>query len=98
MIKQSTIKVDSDGYFVSHNEIFRNREISARAKGLHGFLRSNSPAFNITMYELYTFFKEGRDAICTAFKELEAWGYITKTYVPITLDDGRKIRRVDYTV
>lgn len=98
MIKNSTVKVESDGYFVSHNEIYRNNEISARAKGLHGFLRSCSPDFHISMYELYTFFQEGRDAVCKAFKELEEWGYITRHTVPIELDNGKKVRRVDYTV
>lgn len=98
MIKNCKIKVENDGYFVASNEIYRNKEISARAKGLHGFLRSNSDTFDTSVYELYTFFKEGRDAICSAFRELENWGYITKRYTPIVLDDGRKVRRVDYTV
>lgn len=60
------------------NEIYRNDNISARAKGLHTYLMTLPDGWQVNRLEVFTHFSEGRDAMNKAFKELQDAGYIVK--------------------
>lgn len=85
----------SDNYSVIYNECFQNPALSARAKGIFAYLMTLPDDWKIYKQELGKHFKEGRDAINTAFDELEKAGYITKT--PERGKQGR-LDGWDYTV
>ena len=75
------IKVSNktENFTISANEVPRRADLSARAKGIHSYLMTLPADWKLYREELYTHFTEGRDAINTAFKELEEKGYIKKT-------------------
>jgi hypothetical protein len=58
------------------NEVFRRRDISARAKGLFAYIMTLPDDWKIQKEELYSHFTEGRDALDKAFRELINVGYI----------------------
>lgn len=55
-------------------EVFLREDISARAKGIYAFLLSYDKEINKNSLVLH--FKEGRDSLSTAFKELVNNNYI----------------------
>lgn len=65
-------------FSVISNVIFRDKNISARAKGIFAYIMTLPDDWKLYKSELYTHFSEGEKAIDTAFKELEEFGYITK--------------------
>ena len=65
-------------YSTIANECFKNPAISARAKGLYGYLMTLPETWELKKIELYTHFTEGRDALNNAFEELIKFGYIHK--------------------
>ena len=65
---------------ISH-EIYRNPNISARAKGVHGYAMTCAPTWEFSLRGLAHMFKEGRDAIASALAELEEHGYLTRTKI-----------------
>ena len=69
----------SENYSVIYNECFQNPLLSARAKGIFAYLMTLPDDWKIYKQELGKHFKEGRDALNSAFDELEIAGYITKT-------------------
>lgn len=75
------IKVSNktENFTISANEVPRRSDLSARAKGIHSYLMTLPADWKLYKEELYQHFTEGRDAINTAFKELEEKGYIKKT-------------------
>lgn len=75
------IKVSNktENFTISANEVPRRSDLSARAKGIHSYLMTLPRDWKLYKEELYQHFTEGRDAINTAFKELEEKGYIKKT-------------------
>lgn len=75
------IKVSNktENFTISANEVPRRADLSARAKGIHSYLMTLPADWKLYKEELYQHFTEGRDAINTAFKELEEKGYIKKT-------------------
>ncbi len=90
------IKVSNktENFTISANEVPRRTDLSARAKGLHSYLMTLPADWKLYREELYTHFTEGRDAINTAFKELEKAGYIKKT----RLKENGKFAGWDYSV
>ena len=90
------IKVSNktENFTISANEVPRRADLSARAKGLHSYLMTLPADWKLYREELYTHFTEGRDAINTAFKELEKAGYIKKT----RLKENGKFAGWDYSV
>jgi hypothetical protein len=76
------IKIEKNkNYTVVYNEIFKNPNISARAKGIYAYIMTLPPDWNLILTHLYKQFSEGRDAIKKALAELESYGYIIKERV-----------------
>ena len=68
----------TDNYTTLCNQCLRNKNISARAKGIFAYLMTLPDDWKIYKTELHKHFKEGRDALNTAFTELEEAGYVSK--------------------
>lgn len=58
------------------NDLLRDSELSARARGVLCYLLSHSDTFTVTRKMLLAAFPEGRDAIETALRELREAGYV----------------------
>ncbi|MDC7224222.1 MAG: hypothetical protein PQJ60_10810 [Spirochaetales bacterium] len=65
-------------YTVIANEVFTREDLSAKAKGLYGYLMTRPDDWKIYKSDLHKRFKDGRDSINGAFRELSEAGYITK--------------------
>lgn len=89
------VKNKTGDYTVILNELFRRQDVSARAKGLYAYIMTLPDDWKLYKSELPKHFKEGRDAINTAFSELEELGYIKKK--PNRGKDGR-VRGWQYTI
>lgn len=66
-------------YSVISNQCFRNKELSLKAMGLFAYLMTLPETWQVHQSELVRHFKDGRDSIASAMKELEKHGYIIKT-------------------
>lgn len=60
------------------NALFRDRRISAKAKGIFGLISTHRAGWRLTVVDMARHLKEGRDAIYSALKELETHGYLTR--------------------
>ena len=78
-----------------YNEVFQSDGVSARAKGLYGYIMTLPNDWKIYKDELFKHFSEGRDAMNKAFKELEELGYIHKKKVQ---DDVGRFSGWEYTI
>lgn len=77
--EKKIIKIEKNRSFsIISNECLRNKNISARAKGIYAYIMTLPEDWKLYKSELYNHFTEGRDALNTAFKELEDCGYIFK--------------------
>jgi uncharacterized phage protein (TIGR02220 family) len=72
------IKNKTENFTIVSNEIFKRNDISARAKGLYAYIMTLPDDWKIYKQEIFTHFSEGKNALDSAFKELEKLGYITK--------------------
>lgn len=68
-------------YTIVSNHIFKNNDISARAKGVYAYIMTLPDDWKLYKSELFNRFSEGKKAIDTAFKELEENQYISKKRV-----------------
>lgn len=68
-------------YSTIANECFQDSTISARAKGIFGYIMTLPDNWKLQKTELYTHFTEGQKAIDTAFKELKDKGYISQNRI-----------------
>lgn len=66
-------------YAVLSNRVLRDRRLSFRARGLLVYLLSMPPGWKTSSDRLTRETTEGRDAIRTAIRELQAAGYMTLT-------------------
>jgi hypothetical protein len=83
----SIIRIEkTDDFSIISNECLRDPSMTARAKGLFAYLMTLPDDWKVRKTEIHTHFKEGRDALNTAFSELEKCGYISKT--PARNEDG----------
>jgi len=82
-------------YSVICNTALRRDDISAKAKGLYAYIMTLPDDWKIYASELVKHFSDGKDSIASAFRELEAKGYITKVRVQ---DKSGKFGGWDYTV
>lgn len=73
------ISEKTENFSIIINEVAKRKDLSARAKGIYYYLMTLPKDWKLYKEELTTHFTEGKDAINTAFKELEKAGYITKT-------------------
>lgn len=71
------VKIDKD-FTVIPNEIIRNKEMSCNAKMILITMLSLPPEWDFSVNGLALLVKEGRDAVSSALKELEKFGYITR--------------------
>lgn len=60
------------------NEILNNEKLSFRAKGIICYLLSKPDDWHISVKHLVSTSREGRDAIYTAFEELQDQGYMSR--------------------
>lgn len=65
-------------FVVLRNEAMRDPYLSFRARGVLAWLLSHAPGYSVTAAELRHAGPEGRDAIRTALRELEARGYLVR--------------------
>jgi hypothetical protein len=72
------IKNKTENFTIVSNEVFKRNDVSARAKGLYAYIMTLPDDWKIYKQEIFTHFSEGKNALDSAFKELEKLGYITK--------------------
>lgn len=65
-------------YTVLNNNFLKNNELSMQAKGLFSYILSLPEDWVIYKSELITHFSNGKDAVFSAIKELESFGYLKK--------------------
>lgn len=85
----------SVNYTTICNKCLRDESISARAKGIFAYLMTLPDDWKVYKSELHKHFSEGRDALNTAFAELEMAGYVKKA--PARNADGT-VSGWDYTI
>jgi len=71
-------------YTVMDNTFLRDDKLSARAKGIFAYILYLPEDWCIYQSELVKHFKDGKDALRAAIKELEVLGYITKEKIKNT--------------
>lgn len=72
------IKHVGSNFTLVPNHILNNKELSFRAKGLYAYLRSKPEDWEFRVQNIIKASAEGRDAVQTAIKELEAAGYVQR--------------------
>lgn len=76
------IKVQkSKNYTVISNNIFKNTQLSLKAKGLLSQMLSLPDDWDYTVAGLAKLSRDGRDSISSALKELENHGYLTRNRI-----------------
>lgn len=83
-------KVKIDNYTMIHNNILRNQKLSARAKGLMCYILSLPDDWTLNKQNLYAQFKEGKDALNTAWEELTESKYLN--HYPFKDDSGKIVK------
>ena len=61
------------------NRLLNDKSISLKAKGLFAFIESKPDNWDFSVRSLAGLLKEGRDSVGEALKELEGFGYITRS-------------------
>ena len=61
------------------NRLLNDKSISLKAKGLFAFIESKPDNWDFSVRSLASLLKEGRDSVGEALKELEEFGYITRS-------------------
>lgn len=74
---------NSRRYTILHNTVIQDSRLSMQAKGLFAYLQSLPDDWALYKRELVTHFNNGRDAISSAFKELQEHGLIATDQVRI---------------
>lgn len=74
-------KVDNDsGYTKIDNNIFKNRDLSLKAKGLLSMMLSFADGWEFSVSGLTKLSKDGIDSVRSGLNELEELGYIYREY------------------
>ncbi|WP_432189993.1 hypothetical protein [Streptomyces sp. Tue6028] len=60
------------------NALFRDPHLSYRAKGVFGYVSTHRDGWQVTITDLVRLGPDGREAVRTALKELEAHGYLIR--------------------
>ncbi|WP_435216386.1 hypothetical protein [Streptomyces sp. bgisy034] len=68
----------ADGFTQIANGLFRDSELSYKAKGLLGYVSTHTDGWQVTVTDLVRLGPDGREAVRTGLKELEARGYLVR--------------------
>ncbi|MFC4469255.1 hypothetical protein ACFPH6_32875 [Streptomyces xiangluensis] len=60
------------------NALFRDAQLSFKAKGIFGYVSTHRNGWQVTLADLVRLGPDGREAVRTALKELEAHGYLIR--------------------
>ncbi|MFJ4790796.1 hypothetical protein [Streptomyces sp. NPDC088794] len=60
------------------NGLFRDARLSFRAKGIFGYVSTHRNGWQVTIADLVRLGPDGREAVRTGLKELEAYGYLVR--------------------
>lgn len=90
------IRVQKDSNFtIIKNNIFLERNISLKAKGLLTQMLSLPDTWDYTVAGLATLCRDGRDSITSALKELEKYGYVTRKRIR---DEKGMLKDIEYII
>lgn len=90
------VRVQKDSNFtIIKNNIFLERHISLKAKGLLTQMLSLPDSWDYTVAGLATLCKDGKDSITSALKELEQYGYVTRTRIR---DEKGQLKEIEYVI
>jgi hypothetical protein len=78
-----------DNFTQIANALFRDPRISYKAKGIFGIISTHRDGWKLTVVDLVRSSKDGRDAVYAGLKELETFGYLTRS--PQRRPDGTMI-------
>ncbi|TRO57070.1 hypothetical protein [Streptomyces sp. IB201691-2A2] len=67
-----------DSFTQIANALFRDAQLSFKAKGLFGYVSTHRNGWQVTIAGLVRLGPDGREAVRTALKELEAHGYLIR--------------------
>lgn len=67
-----------DAYTQVHNDLFRDRRLSAKAMGVFGHCSTHKEGWHVTLKSIATNMRDGVDAISTALAELEKHCYLIR--------------------
>lgn len=82
-------------FTVMSNYHFREKEMSLKAKGLLSLMLSLPNDWDYSIAGLTTLSKDGKDSVMSALKELEAFGYLTRTRL---VDERGRFAGYDYDI
>lgn len=82
-------------YTIMSNYHFKEKEMSLKAKGLLSLMLSLPEDWDYSINGLATLSKDGRDSVMGALKELEKFGYLSRTR---TNDDKGRFSGYDYDI
>ncbi len=92
----SVFRVDkSRDFTVISNTVFKDKTLSARAKGLLAEMLSLPEDWDYTLKGLATLFSDGIDSIRSGIRELEAHGYMVRKRVR---DEKGRLAGVEYVI
>ncbi|MFI9825223.1 hypothetical protein ACIHFC_32955 [Streptomyces sp. NPDC052013] len=60
------------------NALFRDSQLSFKAKGIFGYVSTHTNGWQVTIADLVRLGPDGREAVRTGLKELEAHGYLVR--------------------
>jgi len=82
-------------FTIADNGFVKDPNLSAKAKGVMIYMLSLPNSWGFSLRELATHFRDGKDAINNALKELEACGYLEKK---LERDDEGRFQKTQYIV
>lgn len=94
-IRRGRIRKIDDHFTITPNEWARDKRLTRRARGLLVELLSHREGWEITTEALVRNGLEGRDAIKTAIRELEGFGYLARVQ---TKDSGNRYGGIEYVL
>ncbi len=68
----------ADSFTQVANGLFRDSELSFKAKGIFGYASTHTNGWHVTIADLVRLGPDGREAVRTGLKELEAHGYLIR--------------------
>lgn len=69
----------ADNFTQIHNALFRDPRLSAKAKGIFGFISTHRDGWGVTPESIASAMADGVASIRSGLKELEAYGYLVRS-------------------